>query len=583
MKYITSTLAAIFLAGGLATATQAEAAKDTVIIYDASGSMWGQIDNVSKVEIARDVMTNLINKWDNSTHLGLVAYGHRSKGDCADIETLVEPGPLDKTKFIKTINDINPKGKTPISASLQHAAELLSYRDSQASVVLISDGIETCNADPCAVAKQLAAQGVNFTAHVVGFDIESDDHASLACIAENTGGLFVPASNATELHAALAQVQDAMEQPASEPEPEPEPSIPEVAITGPQQVTAGATFDVQWSQNINKSDMVTIVPSGAKEGTHGNYKRVGDSNQTSLTAPADTGLYELRYILNEGGKTLATADIEVTDTEVTITGPQQVTAGATFDVQWSQNINKSDMITIVPSGAKEGTHGNYKRVGDNNQTSLTAPAETGLYELRYILNAGGKTVATADIEVTAPEVNISAPEVVRAGGNLEITWSTSINNRDMVTILPLGSKEGARGNYKRVGNNTAMTMTAPSDTGLYEVRYIMDAGHKTLATAPLEVVAATASLDAGVGLSVPASAAVGEVIEVTWTHSDPSKDQRIALARSSQADFTWISAQSIAEENSIALTMPEQKGFYEVRFIDISEREVLARSIIEVK
>src|SRR5690606_29218288 len=53
----------------------AAAAEDVVIVYDASGSMWGQIDGVSKIEIARDVMADLVDGWSDATNLGLVAYG----------------------------------------------------------------------------------------------------------------------------------------------------------------------------------------------------------------------------------------------------------------------------------------------------------------------------------------------------------------------------------------------------------------------------------------------------------------------------------------------------------------------------
>ena len=229
MKRIVPTLAAIMISGSLAYATPTHAAEDVVIVYDASGSMWGQIDGVSKIEIAREVMADLINQWDEDTNLGLVAYGHRRKGDCSDIETLIEPAPLDKASFIKTVNGIMPIGKTPISASLQHAADLLSYRDSQATIVLISDGLETCNADPCEISKQLATQGVNLTTHVVGFDLETKAHANLSCIADNTGGIFVPASNAAELHDALAQVQSAMQQQPAVLEPEPEPEEPDAS------------------------------------------------------------------------------------------------------------------------------------------------------------------------------------------------------------------------------------------------------------------------------------------------------------------------------------------------------------------
>ena len=58
--------------------------------------MWGQIDGTSKMEIARDVLGDLVQGWSAETNLGLVAYGHRSQGDCTDIETLVTPQPVEE-------------------------------------------------------------------------------------------------------------------------------------------------------------------------------------------------------------------------------------------------------------------------------------------------------------------------------------------------------------------------------------------------------------------------------------------------------------------------------------------------------
>lgn len=64
-------LTTILLAGISVCSTPLQAAEDVVIVYDASGSMWGQIDGVSKIEIAREVMNDLINKWDEGTKLRL--------------------------------------------------------------------------------------------------------------------------------------------------------------------------------------------------------------------------------------------------------------------------------------------------------------------------------------------------------------------------------------------------------------------------------------------------------------------------------------------------------------------------------
>src|SRR5690606_40383760 len=91
-----------------------------------------------------------------------------------DIETLIAPGPVDANAFMATVNRISPKGRTPLSAAVKQAADVLSYQSNPATVVLISDGVENCEADPCALATELAEQGVAFTTHVVDLDIETE-------------------------------------------------------------------------------------------------------------------------------------------------------------------------------------------------------------------------------------------------------------------------------------------------------------------------------------------------------------------------------------------------------------------------
>ncbi|MDN5844040.1 MAG: hypothetical protein L0H54_11425 [Alcaligenaceae bacterium] len=55
----------------------ASAADDVMIVYDASGSMWAQVDGENKIVIAREVMADLLDTWPQDTKLGLIAYGHR--------------------------------------------------------------------------------------------------------------------------------------------------------------------------------------------------------------------------------------------------------------------------------------------------------------------------------------------------------------------------------------------------------------------------------------------------------------------------------------------------------------------------
>ena len=184
-----------------------------VIVFDASGSMWGQIHGKTKIEIARDAMKNVVKAWNPEVELGLIVYGHRKKGDCNDIENIVPVGKVDKQKIIHTVMGIQPKGKTPISRSLRKAADDLRYTEEKATIILISDGKETCDPDPCGTAKQLKKEGIDFVTHVIGFDVDRKTDEQLACIAHATGGEYFSAKNAKELNKAIKVVAKKVEKP----------------------------------------------------------------------------------------------------------------------------------------------------------------------------------------------------------------------------------------------------------------------------------------------------------------------------------------------------------------------------------
>lgn len=212
--------AAVTLSSG--ASAQQDPTKNVMVVFDASGSMWGQIDGRPKISIAREVLTGVLNSLSGNTQMGMIAYGHRQKGQCSDIETVVRAGPSQSTipQMIETVGRLSPKGKTPLSDAVRIAAEEMRYTENEATVVLVTDGLETCNADPCALANELEKSGINFTAHVVGFGLSAQEGRQVACLAENTGGKYIQASNAADLSRALSETIVAQAPP---PEPKPEP------------------------------------------------------------------------------------------------------------------------------------------------------------------------------------------------------------------------------------------------------------------------------------------------------------------------------------------------------------------------
>ena len=179
------------------------AADKAIIVLDASGSMWGQIDGKPKLEIARETLRDVLKSIPSDLELGFMAYGHREKGNCADIELIVPPAAGTAGAITTAADNLKFLGKTPLTAAVRQAAEALKYTEDKATVILITDGLETCNADPCALGKELEQSGVDFTANVVGFGLTAEEGKQVACLAENTGGKYIQADDAKGLEEAL--------------------------------------------------------------------------------------------------------------------------------------------------------------------------------------------------------------------------------------------------------------------------------------------------------------------------------------------------------------------------------------------
>jgi Ca-activated chloride channel family protein len=194
------------VAKGSSSAKDSGASSNLIFILDASGSMWGQIEGTPKIAIAKEVLTGLIQDLPGDVHVGLVAYGHRRKGDCNDVEELVPLSPVDKKNLIAKIQAINPKGKTPITRSVQMTADKIKVLEDETTIILVSDGKETCEGDPCALVKELKKLGIKFVMHVIGFDVTEEERAQLECMAKAGGGEYFTAKTAGQFKMAAEKV-----------------------------------------------------------------------------------------------------------------------------------------------------------------------------------------------------------------------------------------------------------------------------------------------------------------------------------------------------------------------------------------
>ena len=198
----------VITAAALSPALSAEKFPEVMFIIDGSGSMKGDAGGETKMDAARKVFNLVVPKLPSEVRMGIAAYGHRRKKDCQDVEILVLPGSGDRDLILQKVKSIQPTGMTPIALAVTQVINLLKDRDAETTIVLVSDGKETCGGDPCAVVRSLKDSGINFIMHVVGFGVTEKEKEQLTCIAKAGGGQYFGAKDADSLFAALETVRN---------------------------------------------------------------------------------------------------------------------------------------------------------------------------------------------------------------------------------------------------------------------------------------------------------------------------------------------------------------------------------------
>ncbi|NOX62833.1 MAG: VWA domain-containing protein, partial [Chloroflexi bacterium] len=166
---------------------------NTAFILDASGSMLAALDNRTRLAVAQDAIGNLSAGLPSTINASLWVYGHRvAKTDlarsCQDIEEVIGLGAIDPDQFDAVAHGFSAKGYTPITDALtQAAASLPTGPNQRNSIVLVSDGEETCGGDPCALAAELAGSDASLVIHTIGLAVDDVTRAQLQCIADATG------------------------------------------------------------------------------------------------------------------------------------------------------------------------------------------------------------------------------------------------------------------------------------------------------------------------------------------------------------------------------------------------------------
>ncbi|MBI2303759.1 MAG: VWA domain-containing protein [Chloroflexi bacterium] len=182
-------------------------------ILDASGSMLERVGGRTKLDIAKEVIAKLVKELPTSLNLGLRAYGHRypesdKARSCEDSQLLTSLGQGNADRVTQQLAEVQARGWTPIARAMELASHDVPEK-AQAinSVILLSDGKETCDGRPTEVAQRLKEGPTALTVHTIGFAIDEETRKELQEVAAVSGGTYNEAQDAQSL---LASVEKAL-------------------------------------------------------------------------------------------------------------------------------------------------------------------------------------------------------------------------------------------------------------------------------------------------------------------------------------------------------------------------------------
>ena len=180
---------------------------NVVFILDSSGSMAGVSGASRKIDAAKNALKRYIAQAKLDTTAGLIVYGHKGSNDekdkalsCQEIEVLYPLGVMDKEKFTAAVDSFQPVGWTPIGNALRLAGKTFGVlqKEDKNIILLVSDGVETCNTDPLGAARELQDMGLKIQIDVIGFDLEPVAKEQLMKVAEIGGGKYYNAQTSEE-------------------------------------------------------------------------------------------------------------------------------------------------------------------------------------------------------------------------------------------------------------------------------------------------------------------------------------------------------------------------------------------------
>lgn len=171
-----------------------------LFVLDVSGSMNAEWDGKKRINAAQDILLNLADslqiKYPN-VRFALRVFGAdypREQRNCKDSRLLVSFKDYSYSTLKNALQKLVPRGMTPITYTLEKAAGDFPADSNLHTIILITDGEENCDGDPCKAAEKLMKKRISFRPFIVGMGVSEKAAEKFSCIGE-----FINTNSSTEM------------------------------------------------------------------------------------------------------------------------------------------------------------------------------------------------------------------------------------------------------------------------------------------------------------------------------------------------------------------------------------------------
>jgi len=260
----------------------------------------------------------------------------------------------------------------------------------------------------------------------------------LKCLAENTGGKFLTANNASDLSQALGEVSRESQAPDFQ-----------ASLDAADTAIQGEFIAVDWTGPNEEQDYIAV-------------SAVGDSGYINFASTS------------YGNKAA----------EVTLDAAAAASRGETILINWTGPNAEGDYIAVSAVGQPD--YINYFFTAEGNPAKVQMPAQTGEYEIRYYLAQQNTVLASRPIIIKEGDVTLDAPSEAKAAQTVSVYWEGPNEVSDYIAVSTVDDSGYIHYFFTEYGNPAMLEM--PSEPGEYELRYVLHQGNTILHSRPISVV-----------------------------------------------------------------------------------------------